>query len=260
MRRVIIESPYGAPEPEIVERNLRYLRACMLDSLRRGEAPYASHGLYTQPGVLDDSIPEERNHGIAAGLCWRMLADATVVYTDYGTSTSMAAGVNHAKLVSKMCRLESGNRVLHEIEYRTLGFPWGEIPEHAVQERTDAVLASAVYATHKWGGGASEGVDLGALRAQVTQLSSWISKQDSILNAAQEQGVSPLVAAAQQAQRESEDLADAVEAKCAALERQLREFAQRVRSSTKHGPWPGGAGPCPPDCVKCEAERLVGAR
>lgn len=41
MRRVIIESPYHGN----VERNLRYLRACLRDSLLRGEAPFASHGL-----------------------------------------------------------------------------------------------------------------------------------------------------------------------------------------------------------------------
>lgn len=47
MRLVIIESPFAGD----VVRNLRYLRACMRDCLRRGEAPYASHALYTQPGV-----------------------------------------------------------------------------------------------------------------------------------------------------------------------------------------------------------------
>jgi len=50
----------------------------------RGEAPYASHALYTQPGVLDDSIPVERETGIEAGLEWGAKADATVVYVDRG--------------------------------------------------------------------------------------------------------------------------------------------------------------------------------
>lgn len=47
---VIIESPYAGD----VDRNLEYLRAAMRDCLKRGEAPFASHALYTQPGVLDD--------------------------------------------------------------------------------------------------------------------------------------------------------------------------------------------------------------
>jgi hypothetical protein len=56
---VVIESPYAGD----VERNLRYVRACMRDCLLRGEAPYASHALYTQPDVLCDEIPEERQYG-----------------------------------------------------------------------------------------------------------------------------------------------------------------------------------------------------
>ena len=49
-RKVILESPYAGD----VETNLRNARAAMRDCLLRGEAPYASHLLYTQPGVLDD--------------------------------------------------------------------------------------------------------------------------------------------------------------------------------------------------------------
>src|SRR5690606_24498929 len=45
---VIIESPYSGD----VERNTEYARSCLLDSLRRGEAPIASHLLHTQ--VLED--------------------------------------------------------------------------------------------------------------------------------------------------------------------------------------------------------------
>lgn len=92
MRRVIIESPYAGD----VEKNLRYLRACLRDSLKRGEAPFASHGLYTQPGVLDDDDPEERKHGIAAGFEWRSVADATVVYADLGVSPGVQEGIDHA--------------------------------------------------------------------------------------------------------------------------------------------------------------------
>lgn len=92
MRLVIIESPYAGD----VDRNLRYVRACMADCLARGESPYASHALYTQPGVLDDTVPEERALGIAAGFAWRAVADATIVYTDLGWSTGMRAGVADA--------------------------------------------------------------------------------------------------------------------------------------------------------------------
>jgi hypothetical protein len=106
MRRVIIESPYAGD----VERNLRYLRACMADCLARGEAPFASHGLYTQAGVLNDSDPEERALGIAAGFVWRDVADCTVVYEDFGVTDGMMAGVNDAEM--------KGRRV----EWRRLGW------------------------------------------------------------------------------------------------------------------------------------------
>ena len=97
MRLVVIESPYAGD----VERNLRYLRACMADCLARGEAPYASHALYTQPGVLDDTIPAERTQGIAAGFAWGDCAEACVVYTDCGVSAGMEQGIAAAKASGK---------------------------------------------------------------------------------------------------------------------------------------------------------------
>lgn len=70
----------------------------MRDSLLRGEAPLASHLLYTQPGVLNDDDPRERKWGIEAGLIWGTKADATVVYTDRGVSRGMTQGINQAAL------------------------------------------------------------------------------------------------------------------------------------------------------------------
>lgn len=89
MRRVIIESPFAGD----IELNLHYLRACLRDCLERGEAPFASHGLYTQPGVLDDNDSAQRQLGIAAGFAWRNVADATVIYTDLGVSRGMELGI-----------------------------------------------------------------------------------------------------------------------------------------------------------------------
>jgi hypothetical protein len=66
----------------------------MLDSLRKGESPLASHLLW--PGILDDANPEERAAGIAAGLAWGSWADATVVYQDLGISTGMQIGIDRA--------------------------------------------------------------------------------------------------------------------------------------------------------------------
>lgn len=93
MRLVIIESPYAGD----VERNLRYLRACLRDSLLRGEAPFASHGLYTQPGVLDDHDPEQRRMGIEAGFAWWTGLVVIVFCVDLGWSPGMQAGLGRAK-------------------------------------------------------------------------------------------------------------------------------------------------------------------
>ena len=93
MRCVIIESPYAGD----VEENVEYARKCVHDSLKRGEAPIASHLLYTQPGVLDDDVPAERKMGIDAGLAWLKVADASVVYVDRGVSEGMRYGLQAAR-------------------------------------------------------------------------------------------------------------------------------------------------------------------
>lgn len=93
MKLVVIESPYAGD----IEKNVEYARACVRDSLLRGEAPIASHLLYTQPGILRDEITEERQHGIAAGLAWHAVAELSAVYTDRGISRGMEYGIANAK-------------------------------------------------------------------------------------------------------------------------------------------------------------------
>lgn len=101
---VLIETPYAGD----IERNMAFARACMRDCLMRGEAPYASHLLYTQPGILNDDEPAERSLGMRAGMAWGSLASKTVVYTDLGISGGMEYGIAKA--------IEAGRPV----EYRTL--------------------------------------------------------------------------------------------------------------------------------------------
>ena len=93
MRLVIIESPFAGN----VKENTDYARRCVRDSLQRGEAPIASHLLYTQPGVLRDEIQSERQWGIDAGLAWRSVAEMSVVYTDRGISRGMEYGIAAAE-------------------------------------------------------------------------------------------------------------------------------------------------------------------
>lgn len=127
---VILESPYAGN----VEENLRYARACMRDCLQRGEAPYASHLLYTQPGVLDDTIPDERSLGIRAGMAWGVQAKKTVVYVDNGISGGMAYGIAKADELGRPVEFRSlyyndivvvktkmGNPPTYVIELKNLG-------------------------------------------------------------------------------------------------------------------------------------------
>lgn len=86
----------------------------MHDCLKRGESPYASHGLYPQPGVLSDEDGEERHWGIAAGFAWRDASEKTVVYTDLGVSKGMEYGIEDAEKKGR------------PVEYRTLGAGWEE--------------------------------------------------------------------------------------------------------------------------------------
>ena len=68
MRLAIIESPYSAPTTAGIKANLDYCRAAMRFCLvELGVAPFASHALYTQEGVLNDSDPKERALGVGAG-------------------------------------------------------------------------------------------------------------------------------------------------------------------------------------------------
>lgn len=91
MRLAIVESPYAGNVPA----NVAYLRLCIADCLARGDAPFASHGLY--PGALDDNVPAERARGIEAGLAWARVADVSCVYVDRGISAGMRYGIMHAE-------------------------------------------------------------------------------------------------------------------------------------------------------------------
>lgn len=103
MRLVILESPFAGD----TEANVEYARRAVRDALSRGEAPIASHLLYTQPGILQDSVPEERAWGINAGLAWGRVAEATVVYTDRGISRGMEYGIANARKAGRPVELRS---------------------------------------------------------------------------------------------------------------------------------------------------------
>lgn len=136
MPTVIVESPFktntlllsdGKSYVCAEDDNVRYARACLRDCLDRGEAPFASHLLYTQEGVLDDADPEERRRGIEAGFEIARTLDRRVFYVDRGFSDGMKWGLLQARELDQPC------------EIRILGGEWGVgwMPEPSVTSLVD---------------------------------------------------------------------------------------------------------------------------
>jgi len=135
---VIVESPFKTDTIILVNgekfvaeeaENVLYARACLRDCLDRGEAPFASHLLYTQEGVLNDAVPEERRQGIEAGFEIAKRFDRRAFYVDRGFSSGMKWGLVNAWRLQQVC------------EVRMLGGRWnvGWLPEIPVAELVSAL-------------------------------------------------------------------------------------------------------------------------
>ena len=113
MKFVIVESPFatrtiimpnGSEYVVHQDGNVSYARACMHECLaQRNEAPYASHLLYTQPHVLDDDVPHERELGIRAGLEIGSFAQLRIFFLDRGFSSGMAQALKFAEEIKQPC-------------------------------------------------------------------------------------------------------------------------------------------------------------
>ena len=90
-KRVVIESPYAGD----TRRNLVYAKLAMLDSIYKGEAPFASHILYT--ALLDDDDKDERALGLRMGAAWAEAADLVAFYIDFGMSVGMMGTLSMLK-------------------------------------------------------------------------------------------------------------------------------------------------------------------
>lgn len=98
--RVIVESPFAGDF-----KNVKYSRECIRDCLDHNESPFASHLLYTQKGILDDTKADERKRGIDAAIGWLEVADYVAVYMDLGITPGMVIGVCRAAALHKQIRL-----------------------------------------------------------------------------------------------------------------------------------------------------------
>lgn len=146
--RVVIESPLSGN----FQRNIRYARLCMIDCMRRDEAPYASHLLLTQ--VLDDMSPEERKRGMEIGFAWGAVGELAAVYQDLGISGGMKQGIalhekNGIPVVYRvlaqdlMAKLDDGS-VLNMTE-GMVQVTKGEAWEHILRVLDDSVRSGVPY-------------------------------------------------------------------------------------------------------------------
>src|SRR5215472_12749356 len=108
--RVIVQSPFAGGFA-----NVKYGRECVKDCINRGESPFAAHLLYTQKGLLDDRLPEERRKGIDAAYGWLEVADYVVVYMDLGVTPGMVVGIVRAARMGKQIKLRWLKRKQEEI-------------------------------------------------------------------------------------------------------------------------------------------------
>lgn len=108
MRIVIVESPFKPSDDtvaqyrgrysraELLRQNLVYARLALLNALGRGEAPLASHLLYTQVWAESNDL---REAGIKAGIEMYHRVDLSALYVDLGVSAGMKLGQEHASLI-----------------------------------------------------------------------------------------------------------------------------------------------------------------
>ena len=129
---VVIESPYAGD----VEANVAYAKRCVLDSLRRGEAPYASHLFFTQPGLLDDLKPEERRLGMESGFAWGEAASVVGVYVDRGISSGMREGIAAAARRGAHIEVRALDREVTRDELHAV-FKAAGRPQTAIDERSE---------------------------------------------------------------------------------------------------------------------------
>lgn len=100
MKLVQIASPFRAPSKKQLDQHIAYAKACLRDSIiQHKEAPFAPHLLYTQPGILRDEIPSERELGMQIGNHWMTCADFLVVYEDLGISEGMRQEIERAERI-----------------------------------------------------------------------------------------------------------------------------------------------------------------
>ena len=95
MKRVFICSRFAGE----TEKNIATARKLCRKAVERGFAPFAPHLLY--PQFVDDTLPEEREAGIACGLTFMAVCDEVWAYVGGGVSDGMRREMAHAQQLGK---------------------------------------------------------------------------------------------------------------------------------------------------------------
>lgn len=99
MKRIFVVSRLRADTREGLAQNIaRAERLCHIVA-DLGHAPFAPHLLYTR--FLDDTVPAEREMGIACGKAWLAVCDEVWVDAARGISEGMAGEIEDAKALGK---------------------------------------------------------------------------------------------------------------------------------------------------------------
>jgi hypothetical protein len=107
MELAIVESPYFNEDDLLLKRNIAYARLCVAFLEQQGYAAFASHLFYTQPSILNDDDPEDRQKGIDSGFAIARHASVSFVFTDLGVSGGMRAGILDAQKAGRRIQYQS---------------------------------------------------------------------------------------------------------------------------------------------------------
>lgn len=106
-KTAILVTPFMSEDPAMASRAYRYAMRAVQDSIRRGEAPMATHAFFYES--LSYKNPVERDIGLQCQLSWLKRAELVVVYTDGGITPGMQTIINSGEIKNK------------RMEYRSIG-------------------------------------------------------------------------------------------------------------------------------------------
>lgn len=98
LKPVVYESPFASTDFDTFARNIAYARLLIREGATGyNEAGIASHVIWTQPGILRDTVESERNLGIACGIVFANMAKQGIIGHIYGIDLGWSKGMLRSK-------------------------------------------------------------------------------------------------------------------------------------------------------------------